>query len=85
MNHDLAALERAPGRVVVHHVALDEMEMRVAFDVRELNRIAMQVVVNDNVVGLDEALHQMRADESGAAGDADALVREGHPRIFHPS
>ena len=59
--------------LVVHHVALDEVQVRVAVDVRELNRVAMQVVVDDDLVVLDQALNQMRADESGAAGDADAL------------
>jgi len=33
---------------------LMKCRLRVAVDVRELNRVAVQVVVDDDVVGLDE-------------------------------
>ena len=82
MDDDLAPVERPAGGVVVHHVALDEVQVRMVFEVRELQRVAMQVVVDDDLVVLNQALHQVRADETGAAGDADAFARQRHARVY---
>ena len=64
--------------VVVHHVALDEVQVRMSVDVRELDRVAVEVVVDDDLVVLDQALDEIRPDEAGAAGDAHALARQSH-------
>jgi hypothetical protein len=45
----------------------------MAVHVRELNRIPMKVVIDDNLVVFDEPLYQVGADESGAAGDKDLV------------
>jgi hypothetical protein len=50
----------------------------MSFDVRELDRVAMQVVVDDDLVLFEQPLNQVRADEAGAAGDTDAFVGESH-------
>ena len=71
VDHDVAAVDRAPDRVVVHHVTLHEVQVRMSVDMGELNRIAMEVVVHDHLVGVEEPLDQMRSDESGASRDAD--------------
>ena len=42
--------------------------MRMAVDVRELNRVAMEVVVHDHLVVFEKVLHQLRPDEPGPAG-----------------
>ena len=34
----------------IEHVALDEVKMRVLLDVRELQRVAVEVVVDDDFV-----------------------------------
>lgn len=65
-------------RLVVHDVASDEIEVGVPLNVSELNRIAMQVVVHDDLVVLDEVLDQVRSDESGAPRDADTLPFQCH-------
>ena len=74
MDHDLAAVERLARRVGVHHVALDEVQVLVSFEMRELQRVAVEVVVDDHFVRLDQTLDEMAADETGAAGDADAFA-----------
>jgi hypothetical protein len=47
----------------------------VSVEVRELDRIPVMVVVDDDFVVLDEMLNQMGADEPGAAGNAHTLAR----------
>ena len=79
MDHDLAAVHRLARRLVIEHVALDEVQVLVILEVRELQRVAVQVVVDHDLVGLDELRDQVRADEAGAAGDADPLVSQCHP------
>ena len=85
VNDDVAAFHRPPHRVVVHHVALDEVQVRMSLDVRELDGIAMQVVVDDDVVVVQQTLDQIRTDEPGAAGDAHALARQSHWTFSSPS
>jgi hypothetical protein len=64
--------------VWIHHVALDERQIRMAVEMRELDGIPVQIVVDDDLVGVDQLLGEMRADESGAAGDEDPLAGESH-------
>jgi hypothetical protein len=45
---------------------------------RELKRVAMEVVVDDDVVELEQALDEMRSDETGASGDTYTLPRQSH-------
>jgi len=49
--------------------------MLVTLDVRELQRVPMEIVVDDDLVLLEQALDKMRADEACAAGDTDSLSR----------
>ena len=58
-------------RVVVQHVALDEVQMLVLVEVRELQCVAVEIVVDDDLVVVDQPLDQVRSDEAGAAGDAE--------------
>ena len=58
VDHDLAAVDRLARRLVVHDVALDEVQVLMAFEVRELQRVAVQVVVDHDFVGLDEPLRR---------------------------
>ena len=67
--------QRAHG-VVVADVAPDEGIVGGVFDVAEVGevaRIGQQVEVDDSIVGVfrDEQPHDVRADESGAAGYED--------------
>ena len=82
MDDDLAPVDGAAGRLEVHHVALDEAQVRMPLQLRELKRVAMKVVVDDDFVVLDEALNEMRSDEPGAAGNAHPLPRHGHDGNF---
>src|SRR6185295_2364540 len=50
VDHDLAAGQRLFRRLDVQHVSLHEMEMRVLFEMSELDRIAMEVVVDDDLI-----------------------------------
>jgi hypothetical protein len=54
------------------------MQVRVPLDMRELERVAMEVVVDDDVVELEQALDEMRSDETGASGDTYTLPRQSH-------
>ncbi len=47
----------------------------MAVDVRELKGVAMEVVVDDDVVLFEQTLDQVRADEPGATGNAHAFLR----------
>jgi hypothetical protein len=80
VNDDVASVERASRRVVVHDVTLDEMQVRMAVEVRELNGVPVQVVVDDDLVVFDQVLHEVGADEAGAACDADPFTRKTHAR-----
>ena len=42
------------GRLVVHHVALDEVQVRVPVECANWMRVAMQVVVDDDFVVIDQ-------------------------------
>ena len=64
--------------VEVEHVTLDEVQVLVPLEVRELQRVAVQVVEDHDFVGVDELRDEVRADEAGAAGDEDALVGQSH-------
>jgi hypothetical protein len=65
------ALERVAERVVVADVAHDELGVHA----RQVRLVAGGQVVEhaDPVAARDQAPHQRRADESGAAGDQDAV------------
>ena len=78
MDDEAAAVDRLADRVVVQHVALDEGEVLVAFEVRKLQRVAMQIVEDHHLIVVDELGDKVRADEAGAAGDEDLLVGQGH-------
>ena len=60
----------------VEHVPLDELEVRVRFEVRPREGVAMEVVDGDHLVRVDEPSRERRADEPGAARDEDALARQ---------
>ena len=69
----------APARQLVHRVgvedvALPEREVRVVGEVGAAERVAVEVVDGDDLVVVDEAARERRADESGAAGDEDPLA-----------
>ena len=68
--------EEAAHGVVVADVAFDERVVRTVLDVpqvREVAGVGQAVEVYDPIVGVfpDEQPHDVRADESGAAGDQD--------------
>ena len=50
VNDDRAAIDRLARRVEVEHVALDEGQVLVSFEMRELQRVAVQVVVDHDFV-----------------------------------
>ena len=56
VDDDLAAVDRPSRGVVVHHVTLDEVQVRMGIEVGELQRVAVQVVVDDDLVVLEEPL-----------------------------
>ena len=70
-----------PARELVHgvrveHVRLVEGEVRMLGERRARERVAMEVVGRDDLVLVDEAARERRADEAGAAGDEDSLALE---------
>ena len=67
--------------VEVEDVALGEVEVRVVGEVGPGERVAMEVVDRDDLVGVDEPRCEGRSDEPSATGDEDPLSRQGHPRI----
>ena len=58
--------------------------MLVPLEMRELQRVAVQVVEHHDLVVLDELVDEVRADEAGAAGDEDALVGQSHESEGRP-
>ena len=62
----------------VEHVALHEAEVRMVAERRAAERVAMEVVDRNDLVLVDEALCERRADEACAAGHDDALARQSH-------
>ena len=73
MDDDLAALHRVAGVVVVEDVTFDEAEVWMVIEVRELQRIAVQVVVNHHFVVVEKACHEVGANETSAAGNQDSF------------
>ena len=63
-------------RLCVEDVALDQLEVRVVGEIETAQCVAMQVVVRDDRVAIDQLTRQRRADEAGAAGDEDPLSVE---------
>ena len=78
MDHYLAVLDRLACRVEVEHVALDEVQVLVAFEMRKLQRVTVQVVVDHHFVGVNEAGNEVRADKAGTAGHENSLVSQSH-------
>ena len=66
--------------LLVENVPLHEAEVRVLGESGATERVAVQVVDGDDLVGLDEPLRERRADEPGAAGDDYALPGQSHAR-----
>ena len=62
----------------VEDVALHEVEVRVLAEVGARERVAMQVVEGNHLVGVDEAPCEGRSDEAGSAGDQDLLAAQSH-------
>ena len=62
----------------VEHVDLVELEVRVLVEAVPDQRVAVQVVDGDHVVGVDQLARERRRDEAGAAGDEDPLAFERH-------
>ena len=63
---------------VLEHVPLDELEVRVLRERRPAQRVAVEVVQGDDLVLVDEAASERRADEPRAAGDDDPLSAQRH-------
>ena len=61
-------------RVEVEHVRLLEREVRMVGERGAGKRVAMEVVGSDDLVLVDEAAGERRADEAGAASDEDSLA-----------
>ena len=78
VDHDLAAVDGLARGLVVEHIPLDEMQVLGLGHVRKLERVAVQVVVDHDFVVGDQLRDQVRADEAGAAGDANSLVLQSH-------
>ena len=81
---DVVSGEQRAHGLVVADVAFDERVVRTVLDVpqvREIAGVGQAVEVYDPVVGVfpDEQPHDVRADESGAAGDQDIAF---HVRLF---
>src|SRR4029453_11755609 len=64
--------------VRVEHVTLHEREARMLRELGAAERVAVQVVERDDLVLVDEAPSERRADEAGAAGDQDPLAAQSH-------
>ena len=76
---DLLVAQRAFGEIAVADVSLDEDDPLLDVgEARAVSGVRQQVVDDDVVVGvpLEPVVHEVRADEPGAAGDEDAS-REG--------
>ena len=65
-------------RVRVEEVGRVELEVGVLGEIGARERVAVQVVERDDVVRVDEAAREGRADEPGAAGDQDPLAAQCH-------
>ena len=63
----------------VEDVALHERHVRMLGEVRVLQRVVVQVVVEDNLVLVGQQPGDGGADEAGAAGQEDSLALN-HPR-----
>ncbi len=59
VNHYLAAVRGAAHVGKVEDVALHEVEVFMAVELRELERVAMEVVEHDDFIGLDEPLDEV--------------------------
>ena len=64
--------------IQVEHVALHESEVRMVAERRAAEGVAVEVVDRDDLVLVDEAPCERRADEPCAAGHDDALARQSH-------
>ena len=65
----------------VEHVSLDEAEVRMLGQLGSRERVAVEVVHGDDLVGVDEPRGERRADEPRPAGDEHPLSRQRHGRI----
>ena len=72
------ACENLRELIQVEHVALHEAEVRMVAERRAAERVAVEVVDRDDLVLVDEAPCERRADEACAAGHDDALARQSH-------
>ena len=82
MNDDLTPIDGATGCLEIHHVALDQAQVRMPIQLRELKCIAMKVVEDDHFIVLNEALNEIRSDEPRSTGNAHPLPRHGHDGNF---
>ena len=73
-----AALDELGEPLGVEHVALDEAEARMRLELRARERVPVEVVDRDDLVGVDEAAGERRADETGAARDQHAFAGQRH-------
>ena len=61
--------------------ASTKREVRMLRELGARERVAVEVVERDDLVRVDEPAGERRADEAGAAGDQDSLVRSGTRRV----
>jgi hypothetical protein len=64
---------------VVGDVVLDELEVRMARQVRDVGDVAGEQVVDadDGIAAIEQRLGQVRPDEAGSAGDDDTRFHKG--------
>ena len=67
-------------RIRIEDVALHEREVRMVAEVCARERVAVEAVVCDDLVPVDELARERRADEAGAAADEDPLALQHPPK-----
>src|SRR5205823_10852621 len=65
-------------RVCIEHIGLVQREVRVVTEIGGREGVAVKVVERDDLVLLDDPAPERRRDETGAAGDEDALSLQSH-------
>jgi hypothetical protein len=59
VDDDLTTVDRFSDGGVIEHVTLGEMQMRMPIEMRKLQRVAMQVVEDDDVIVFNELGDEM--------------------------
>ncbi len=79
---DAVLLEEIPGQLQILDVAHDQFHALQAFDLLRVRRIGELVQHQDAILRVVPvpAMHQVAADEAGAAGDEDGVRHEGSPQ-----